>query len=407
MCLTLMLSFFVVGLGDVHAQDKTRKEMFNPACPETCVGGDVNFARSEVGEKRYIRLQMSIPGITKTCMYDTKVIDQGHLVDKQKPCHYVESSLPSFIKKVYNFSMGLIAIIAVIVIMIAGLQWVTAAGDPGKISGAKGKIKSAIIGVVLILSSYVILNLINPDLVVLQLNKPSEIDTVENVQSNWCDNIPKEIIRGKETIFTPDNKNYWDLETLKCGEKYNYGYISNNSFVEMGECDGNSNCKNGTMCAQVGVAKYCLDAEKFCKKYDKDKCEDANTIIRDANGGYGCTFRKDKFIFDWVDPDECVYGETLICDSDKNQTQVDCSQCSSGEKECRNFLGVSGVHSVCCSSTANLPNPYLNVSQTCVSKKIEKCENYTSEFECALDRCDVIGDINKKCVWQNDKCNES
>jgi hypothetical protein len=55
-------------------------------------------------------------------------------------------------------------------IVIAGFEWLTAAGDSGKIKHAREKITNALIGLVLALGSYTILNTINPALLSLQLH---------------------------------------------------------------------------------------------------------------------------------------------------------------------------------------------------------------------------------------------
>jgi hypothetical protein len=50
-------------------------------------------------------------------------------------------------------------------ITYAGVKWMLAAGDSQKISEAKKKIGNAVIGLILVVSAYTILYLINPDLV--------------------------------------------------------------------------------------------------------------------------------------------------------------------------------------------------------------------------------------------------
>jgi len=50
-------------------------------------------------------------------------------------------------------------------ITVGGAQWLIGAAKPDEIAKAKSKIMNALIGLVLLLSSYVILNTINPDLV--------------------------------------------------------------------------------------------------------------------------------------------------------------------------------------------------------------------------------------------------
>jgi hypothetical protein len=73
-------------------------------------------------------------------------------------------NLGDYLTNIYNYLIYLSGIFAVIMIIIAGFQWVMAGGNESKISGAKERIKNAIIGLILVSSCYLILNIINPDL---------------------------------------------------------------------------------------------------------------------------------------------------------------------------------------------------------------------------------------------------
>jgi len=66
---------------------------------------------------------------------------------------------------IYNWAIRAILVLAVIVIMIAGFQWMTAAGNASKIGQAKERIVSAFIGIALAIGSYAILSFISPSLV--------------------------------------------------------------------------------------------------------------------------------------------------------------------------------------------------------------------------------------------------
>ena len=80
------------------------------------------------------------------------------------------TSLPDIIKYVYLFSVGICGAVALLSILIGAIKYVGAAGNPSKMSDAKEQIFSAILGVIILLSSYLILNTINPDLVNFNLN---------------------------------------------------------------------------------------------------------------------------------------------------------------------------------------------------------------------------------------------
>lgn len=67
---------------------------------------------------------------------------------------------------VVNWSLGILALIAVIFIIFAGFSWMTSGGNEKQIETAKGILKAAIIGLVIILtalgvSQYVFAVLIN------------------------------------------------------------------------------------------------------------------------------------------------------------------------------------------------------------------------------------------------------
>lgn len=69
-----------------------------------------------------------------------------------------------YIAALYRWAVPVGAVLATIVIMVAGVIWLTSAGA-GRLSTAKDWITNAILGLMLLVGSYVILNLVNPDLV--------------------------------------------------------------------------------------------------------------------------------------------------------------------------------------------------------------------------------------------------
>ncbi len=69
----------------------------------------------------------------------------------------------------YYFVVGIAGFAAFIMLIWGGFDWLTSAGSPAKITEAKDKISSAFIGLLLILASYLILQVINPDLTTLNL----------------------------------------------------------------------------------------------------------------------------------------------------------------------------------------------------------------------------------------------
>lgn len=70
-----------------------------------------------------------------------------------------------YVRAFYIFFIGVIGILATVMVMYGGYRWITAAGNASRIQTAKTMVTNAIVGVVLALTSYILLQLINPTLV--------------------------------------------------------------------------------------------------------------------------------------------------------------------------------------------------------------------------------------------------
>lgn len=70
------------------------------------------------------------------------------------------TDLPGLIKKIVNILLFLIGTIAVIMIIIGGLRYVTSGGDSSGVTGAKNTILYAVIGLVVAVLAYAIVNFV-------------------------------------------------------------------------------------------------------------------------------------------------------------------------------------------------------------------------------------------------------
>jgi len=86
-----------------------------------------------------------------------------------------EPDLPEYISTIFKLVMGIAGTIAVLALVIGAVQYMTSAGNPEAISDAKKRIFGAIFGIILLLSSYLILRTINPQLIGLELTPLSEV----------------------------------------------------------------------------------------------------------------------------------------------------------------------------------------------------------------------------------------
>jgi hypothetical protein len=74
-------------------------------------------------------------------------------------------SIGTYITEVYKYAVSVVGILASIVIMWGGVRWLTAGGDSAAVDDAKKWIEGALSGLVLVMTSYMILYFVNPDLI--------------------------------------------------------------------------------------------------------------------------------------------------------------------------------------------------------------------------------------------------
>lgn len=108
--------------------------------------------------------QISIPG--------------SEIFKKGVPFTITKETLPTMARDLYRFLVGSSGIVAVIVMMAGGYYWLFAGGNTARVGQAKDYIGGAVVGLTLSLGSFMILNMINPDLINM---KDFEIPAVPKV----------------------------------------------------------------------------------------------------------------------------------------------------------------------------------------------------------------------------------
>ena len=75
--------------------------------------------------------------------------------------------IAEYIGAIFKYSMLIVGILAVIVMIIGGVIWLTAGGSQGRISEGKDFVKNGVLGAVIALCSYMAMFIINPNLTIL------------------------------------------------------------------------------------------------------------------------------------------------------------------------------------------------------------------------------------------------
>jgi membrane-associated protease RseP (regulator of RpoE activity) len=102
-----------------------------------------NLSAVEAGKKTYVPLE-PIPGLT-----DSKTSEQ---------------QLGVYLGTIFNWAIAIAIILSIIFLLLGGIQYMTTDAIGNK-EEAKGKINAAIVGLLLALSSFLILETINPQIV--------------------------------------------------------------------------------------------------------------------------------------------------------------------------------------------------------------------------------------------------
>ena len=215
------------------------------------------------------------------------------------------TNIGAFIDFIYKYGVSIAGILAVVMIIIAGVQWTLSAGSPERIGAAKKRIAGASVGVLLATLSYVILNTINPYLVNIRLPQvwminqqglaPPSCDQVKGSGVSWAGREGDKIDAKKA-----DNAKYKPVEELKpeCGNDY---------FVEG---TGGQTC-TGTLCPGTEPSvcyKGLQDKTRSCHKasiagigYSSSVYKHAGETL--AGWALDATFG-DGWTFEWFDDPE-------------------------------------------------------------------------------------------------------
>ncbi len=106
------------------------------------------------------------------------------------PGQPAQSDLPGYVKSIINAGLILIVLSAVFMVTVGGFLYLTSAGNTSKAGTAKSIITDSLIGLGLAMLAYLILYVINPDLVNLKLSQLSADGSIPATQSPTGTAVP-------------------------------------------------------------------------------------------------------------------------------------------------------------------------------------------------------------------------
>ena len=137
--------------------------------------------------------QIPIPGLTKL-----STVECGDTCEIPWISEYIFA--------IYTYALTIGGLVAVLILMAAGLLWIVSGGDSGRITKAKQMIIGSITGLLLLVSINLFLSYINPDLI---KKGYVSVETIKNIQVDGDTNTP---------IDTNGENNLVKLADLKCGQ---------------------------------------------------------------------------------------------------------------------------------------------------------------------------------------------
>lgn len=98
----------------------------------------------------------------------TVIVGNGYVPSVSIPGIGIPTSFSSYLIGLYKFALSVVGIFALIMIMYAGIRYMTSAGNPAAMGDAKDAIYNAILGLALALLSWLIITTINPELTMIK-----------------------------------------------------------------------------------------------------------------------------------------------------------------------------------------------------------------------------------------------
>ncbi len=229
------------------------------------------------------------------------------------------TNIGDFIQYNYKYLIAIAAILATIVIVISGAQWVVSGGNSEIISSAKKRIGGAIIGLFLAYSSYFILNTINPNLVNFRLPQTWMVRAIQIVPQFCSDLSPTTSL----ALASPAGQQSQPISPSSTFT-YDKSYASstaNNSLLADFPCGARFVSQTGETAACFG--DNCVSSTPACINIHLDNVKNSDYYCADASvagtiaGNYiippTCLLHS-GYVFPYLADNDSENGITALCD---------------------------------------------------------------------------------------------
>ncbi len=300
----------------------------------------------------------------------------------------ITGDLGQYISVVYQWMLGAAAVIAIVMTLVGGLQYVTA-GATEKIAEATTRIKNGVIGLVLLLCVVLIMTVVNPQLLTLKVPRLPLIRTLELGGNKSCEKYISE-----EYDVEPEHA---DKDQV-CGQR---GLVKSKAGKEVlagTVCNYTSGCFPGSYCVEVPGKKGGVEAGPTCiscsevtegNKYGltptSNLCKTLSVSLGKTNGS----------------PDEWRCGWTKDADVNNNQPikAVKSGSCAAIRINCDEIVNCTDYDDI------HVENSFTHAQTTKNYQPLEDVVNFSSylnsDLVCGIGGC---GDFDLKSICDENPC---
>ncbi len=302
-------------------------------------------------------------------------------------------NLPTYINILYAWALPAASLVAVVMMMLGGLQYVLSRGKEKYIAKGKERITNAITGLVLLLSVFVILNLIDPRLTsmnalkipmikeITMLDAASSCERLADYKYKITTTTTPESCGGKGKIENSDNLEEGVLGSWKDGDECDYM-----------KCLG---ADAGKSCVREGNVNVC----KSCADYPEPSDSACSALEQLSKGANTQIYCENSYGLSCVTAGQSVPSkEGINCADLKTKSDV-IDEASKERKGCQVYEGLLGAFTgpPLPGSSTRLPqvgSPYtLGGANILTSVK-----SFNAEFFkriCTEDMCEIAKHVGK------------
>jgi len=196
-----------------------------------------------------------------------------------------QGGITTYIKLIYQFASGIVAGLAAIMIVIGGIQYATAAGNPKAIASAKETIISAIIGLVIVATGYLILGLFGT-----QFTNLSDPTLPDASYDEGPPNPPEEGLRCNGRLQCQMLPGEADSVCSGKGPGDDCGASSDEDCAQMNNNPDECTAQTGCMYCQLPTGGQCFNRDVNCSAEQMAACNQ-DTLCQPA---FDCTSVNDN-----------------------------------------------------------------------------------------------------------------